>query len=236
MFPGAKRLAINATTGELVWSILSFSGKSYAAHADGMMVQCNCYDKLIYTFGKGQTATAVSIQNDIIIHGNSVLVKGMVTDESPGTKDSDRTARFPNGVPAVSDASMSPWMEYVYMQQPKPTNATGVPVTLSVLDANGNYREIGTTTSDANGYYSYEWTPDIEGKYTVYAAFGGSESYWPSTTETSFSVHQAAATPSPATPAPQSAVDMYFVPAVAGIIVAIAIGFAITILLLRKRP
>jgi hypothetical protein len=30
--------------------------------------------------------------------------------------------------------------------------------------------------------------------------------------------------------------DTYFVPAVAGIIVAIAAGFAITILMLRKKP
>ena len=70
---------------------------------------------------------------------------------------------FPNGVPAVSDASMSSWMEYVYMQKPKPTNATGVPVTLSVIDSNGNYRHIGTTTSDASGMFGFTWTPDISG-------------------------------------------------------------------------
>ena len=27
---------------------------------------------------------------------------------------------------------------------------------------------------------AFNWKPDIEGKYTVSASFGGSESYWPS--------------------------------------------------------
>ena len=47
---------------------------------------------------------------------------------------------FPQGVPCVADSSMSDWMEYVYMQQPMPANVTGVPVVLSVLDSNNNYR------------------------------------------------------------------------------------------------
>ncbi len=81
-------------------------------------------------------------------------------------------------------------MNYLYQQQPKPTNATGVPVTLSVIDANGNAREIGTTTSNADGFYSFSWLPDIEGKYTVYAKFGGTESYYPSQAVTAFTVTQ----------------------------------------------
>ena len=58
----------------------------------------------------------------------------MVTDISAGSKQNEQAADFPNGVPCVSDASMSGWMQYVYMQQPEPTNATGVPVTISVVD------------------------------------------------------------------------------------------------------
>ena len=84
-------------------------------------------------------------------------------------------------------------MAYVYMQQPKPNNATGVPVTLSVVDSNGNFREIGTTTTDATGFYSLQWKPDIDGKYVVYAKFGGSQSYWPSESTTAFAVDPAAA-------------------------------------------
>ncbi len=234
--PGMQRLAINCTDGTLVWSILSFSGRAPGAIADGMMTQWNSYDKQIYTFGKGQTAITASIKNDVVTEGSSVLVNGFVTDQSPGTQQDTQKADFPDGVPAVSEASMSHWMEYVYMQQPKPTNASGVPVTLSVLDSNGNYREIGKTTTDLSGFYSFQWTPDITGQYTVYASFGGSESYWPSSTETAFAVNPAAATPTPSPMPLQSVADMYFVPAIAGIIVVVAIvGALLAILMLRKR-
>ncbi len=54
----------------------------------------------------------------------------------------------------MSDASMGDWMEYVYMQKPMPMDATGVQISIDVLDANGNYRNIGTATSDAYGVYS----------------------------------------------------------------------------------
>ena len=77
----------------------------------------------------------------------------------------------------------------------KTSNATGVEVTLDVIDANGNYRPIGVTTSDTDGFYSFEWTPDIEGKYTVIAKFEGSESYWGSQAETAFVANDAAPTP-----------------------------------------
>ena len=74
------------------------------------------------------------------------------------------------------------------MQKPRPTDITGVPITLSVVDSNGNYRDIGTTTSDADGFFAFNWKPDIDGQYTVYASFAGSESYWPSHAVTAFAV------------------------------------------------
>ena len=82
----------------------------------------------------------------------------------------------------------------------------------------------------------FNWKPDVPGKYTVIATFKGSESYWPSHAETAFAVDEAPPTQTTPTPTPQSIADAYFVPAVAGIIIAIVIGFAATILLLRKRP
>ena len=88
-------------------------------------------------------------------------------------------------------------MAYVYQQQEKPTNFTGVQVALNVVDANGNYRTIGTTTTDSTGFYSFVWTPDIEGKYTVYATFAGTNGYWGSAATTAFNVDPAAATPTP---------------------------------------
>jgi hypothetical protein len=109
-------------------------------------------------------------------------------------------------------------------------------VTLDVIDANGNYRSIGTATTDTSGTFSYMWKPDIPGKYTLIATFQGSESYYASYTETAFGVTEApAATPTP-TPSPASMADLYFVPAAAGIIIAIAIATALIMLMLRKRP
>ena len=58
---------------------------------------------------------------------------------------------------------------------------------------------IGTAISDASGAYSYQWTPDILGKYTVVASFAGSNAYYGSSAETSFAVDAAAATPTPTT-------------------------------------
>jgi hypothetical protein len=235
LFPNAHRLAINCTDGSLVWSALGFYGRNTGAIADGFLLSYNSYDCQIYTFGKGQTATTVSIQDDVITHGDSVLVKGMVTDESPGTKDSDRTARFPHGVPAVSDECMSPWMEYVYMQQPKPTNATGVKVVLHVFDPNTNCYDVATTTSDENGFYSAVFTPEVPGKYTVYATFEGSESYWPSSAVTAINVEEAPVpTPEP-TPTPAPMTDTYVLGIGTAAIIAIVVIGLVIILMLRKR-
>jgi hypothetical protein len=128
-------------------------------------------------------------------------------------------------------------MEYIFMQKPMPTNATGVPVTISVIDSNGNPRQIGTTTTDSSGTFGFTWTPDIPGSYTVIATFLGSNSYWGSSAEAHFYASSPAATQAPTQAPQQSTVDQYFVPAVAGIIVAIAIvGAVLALLVLRKRP
>jgi hypothetical protein len=126
-------------------------------------------------------------------------------------------------------------MEYVYMQKPRPTNIIGVEVIIDVLDSNNNYRNIGKTTSDANGFYSFQWTPDIAGKYTVIASFKGSESYWPSQAETAFAVDIASPLPTqpPATALPPT--EMYILGAAAAIIVAIALVGIVLALMIRKR-
>jgi hypothetical protein len=204
--------------------------------ADGFFVYLNCYDMQIYSVGKGPSQTSVTASPKVSTSGSSVLIEGTITDIAAGTKQSEQAARFPNGVPAVSDASMKSWMEYVYMQKPRPTDATGVQVTLSVVDANGNYRDIGTTTTN-DGFFSLNWKPDIEGTYTVYASFTGSESYWPSHAITSFSVDSAAPTAAPTDSPIQSAADMYFVPAIAGLFVLIiVVAIVLALLMLRKHP
>jgi len=235
LFPNARKLAINCTDGSLVWSVLGTYARVPSAIADGYMLAYNSYDAQMYVFGKGPTSTTANVAINVVPSGTSVLITGNVMDEATGTKDSDRLARFPNGVAAVSDESQSAWMEYVYMQQPKPLNATGVSVELFVIDANNNYRSIGTTTTDTTGFYSYNWMPDIPGKYTVYAQFAGSESYWPSQATTAFAVDEAPEpTPAP-TESPPSMVEQYFLPAVIAIIVVIIIIGALIMLMVRKK-
>jgi hypothetical protein len=127
-------------------------------------------------------------------------------------------------------------MLYMYKQFEMPTNATGVPVTISVVDANGNFREIGTTTSDSTGSYSLSWMPDIAGKYTVIATFTGSNAYYGSYDQTAFVVDGAPAATAEPTAIPQSMADIYILPGIIGIIITIiAVGVAI-ILLQRKHP
>jgi hypothetical protein len=239
-YKDARYRCINATDGTEIWTLTGWGTGMYVGAndmvADGFFVYLNCYDMQIYSVGKGPSQTSVTASPKVSTSGSSVLIEGTVTDIAAGTKQSEQAARFPNGVPAVSDASMKSWMEYVYMQKPRPTDATGVQVTLSVVDANGNYRDIGTATTN-DGFFSLNWKPDIEGTYTVYASFTGSESYWPSHAITSFSVDSAAPTAAPTDVPIQSAADMYFVPAIAGLFVLIIIvAIVLALLMLRKHP
>jgi hypothetical protein len=178
----------------------------------------------------------ITAPNVGITTSTPITITGTVIDISAGAKQDGVATNFPNGLPCISDASQSRFMEAVYQQQIMPTNLTGVPVALNVVDANGNYRMIGTTTSDADGFYSFVWKPDIEGKYTLYASFDGSDSYWPSHAVTAFNVAPASATATPMpTPAP-SAADLYFLPAIVGLFVFIAIIGVAIIFVLRKKP
>jgi hypothetical protein len=235
LYNGGEIIAFNATTGEKVWSDLSFAitNSANGVLSDGYLVVPNAYDNRLYCYAKGLSAVTVSAPDTAIPEGTSVLIKGTVTDQSPGQTCLGIPAK---GTPAIADASMTPWMEYLYQQQPMPTNATGVPVSIDVIDANGNYRNIGTATSDTTGVFSLQWKPDISGKYTVIATFAGSEAYYSSAQETSFVVDQAAPTPAPTDAPAQSTADMYFVPAIAGLFVFVAIIGVVIILVLKKRP
>jgi hypothetical protein len=241
LFKGGLARAINATTGKEIWTISEYTGEfqvfSYAA-ADGYNTWFNGYDAQIYVVGRGPSQTTVTAPNAGLASGQPVVIRGTVTDVSAGTKQNEQASNFPNGVPVCSDASMQAWMGYVYQQQPEPTNFTGVPVNIYVLDSNHNYRQIGTATTNENGMYTLTWTPDIAGNYTVYANFAGTNGYWPSSDTTSFTAMQASATAAPtATPlsgvATQTALEYGIV---AIIIVIIIIGAVLALLLTRKHP
>jgi hypothetical protein len=236
LFHHAQQLAINITDGSVVWGITAFDVTSAPAISDGVMTTLNAYDNQLYAWGKGPTKMTVTAPDVGVLTSTPITIRGTIMDISAGSKQEAPAARFANGLPCVSETSQQVWMEYVYMQQPRPNNATGVPIQLDVLDSNGNYRNIGTTTSDDSGMFTYTWQPDISGDYKVYARFEGSESYYAASAETSFHASEAATTPAPTTATLQSTVDLYFVPAVIAIIIVIVIGFAVTIVLLRKRP
>jgi hypothetical protein len=240
IYKGAKARAVNATTGEEIWTLSAYSGtftsESYAL-ADGYNVWFNGYDDSLYTVGRGPSVTTVEAPKAAIDLGRSLVISGTVMDVSAGTKQTQQAGDFPNGVPVASDASMTDWMGYVYQQKPIPTSFTGVEVSLDVVDSNGNFRNIGTAMTDKTGVFNYQWTPDIPGMYTVFATFVGTNGYWPSSAETSFAVDPAAPTPAPTNAPAQSAADMYFVPAIAAIIVLIVIvGVVLALLMVRKRP
>ena len=217
---GGKLWVIDAETGELDWSISGWI--RHGAIADGIYTALNSLDGQVYTFGKGPSKTTVSAPQTQITLGEIIMITGTVTDQSPGQKDT----------PAISDASMSGWMEYLHMQKQFPADATGVDVSIDVIDANGNFRNIGTTTTDTTGSFGLLWEPDISGQYTVIATFAGTESYGSSYDQTYLGVVNAPqATPPPqATPAPMT--DTYVVGT--GIAVIAAIGIAV-FLILRKK-
>jgi hypothetical protein len=161
IYKGALARAVNATTGEELWTISAatgqFAAESYAI-ADGYSAFFNSYTAQIYSLGRGPSQTTVQAGPKTTTIGNTVVIEGTVTDISAGTQQNEQAARFPEGVPVASDASMKNWMGYIYQQQACPTDFKGVDVTINVVDANGNYRVIGPATTDAKGYYSYNTT------------------------------------------------------------------------------
>jgi hypothetical protein len=227
---GANLWCVDAYNGTGLWRVSQLFGGSGNSRqiADGKLFSTNDYDQTLYAFGKGPSSVDVSASPSIVQGSPStVLITGHILDQSPAQR----------GTPCVSEESMTAQMEYLHMQAVRPTNITGVPVTINVVDANGNYRQIGSVTSDSEGFFSYQWTPDISGMYTVIASFAGSESYGSSRSETAFF----ATTPPPTlTPTPQpvqSTADLYFVPAIAGLfILIIVIGLVQVLIMLRRKP
>jgi outer membrane protein assembly factor BamB len=232
IYKGARTRAVNATDGTEVWTLSDYGSSWTQAIADGFTTFMNGYDNQIYVVGRGPSATTVSASPKVSVHGDSVLVEGSVIDTAAGTMQDEQAARFPNGVPAVSDESIIDWMEYVYQQKPRPADVTGVEVVIEVLDPNNNYYEVGRATSDASGMFHCAFTPEVPGEYSIIATFEGSDGYWPSFAETAINVEEApVATPEP-TPVPQAPVETYFTVSTIAIIIAIVIvGF----LILRKR-
>ena len=221
---GNKIYCFDAQSGKMLWNT-SNGGQSLAIAEGYLIAPYNENDGYTYCFGKGQTAITISAPLTTVTAGTGVLIQGTVMDLSPGQ---------PN-TPAVSEADMSTWMQYLHQQDAalvnNPPVPNGVPVELRALGSDGALVDLGTVTSNSYGQFSIMWTPPKADKYTVYAAFAGSDSYWSSSAATALGVEAAQET---GTNQPQTTVPdnmPMFVASTAAIIVAIAI---VGILMLRK--
>jgi len=221
-------VAINETTGKFIWRLPLNINPTAIAY--GYMIGTDTEDGIQYGFGKGLTTTTVSIQNDAISKGLSTLIKGTIMDMSPGK---------PN-TPAVSEADMSEWMDYLYGQNAtlinNPPKPEGITVRLAAVDSEGSVIDLGTATSDSTGQFALAWKPPTEGTYKIYATFDGSESYWGSYAGTALSVTAAGTGTSPTEPA-QTVPDytMTIVGVGLAIIFAVAIVGLLLFMALRKR-
>ena len=262
LYKGESVRVVDAYTGKDVWTMMGWAGTTGGSReptsvvADGFFVYYNFYDNQLYCTGKGPSATMVSSPQTIIAQGNAVLLTGTVTDQSEGAKQIVQTGEF-DVVPAVSDQSMSEWMQYLYMQKPQPNNATGVSVKLTAIDPNGNFQNVGTATTDLDGKFGITWNPPVQGTYHITATFAGSNSYWGSEDSTYLAVGSApspqltstptptqtlAPTPTPVqsasaspsqAPQPTSGIPMTTYVAIAAAVVIIVVAAAA--LILRKR-
>ena len=166
-----------------------------------------------------------------------------MTDQSPGALAvSTKMGYGPNGVPCVSDPSQEGFMEYLYEQQVLPTNTTGVPVSISVIDPNGNYVNLGNVISNIDGVYGLSVNANNllagPGKYEVIANFAGSNSYGSSSATTYFTLNAAAPTAAPTASPPTglASTGTVMLGVASIIIVIVIIGIVLAILMLRKRP
>jgi len=223
---GWSLCCINATTGEEIWKIKGTM--SPGGVADGYLTASNGYDGYMYVFGKGKTATTVTAPDVVMPKGNGIVLRGTVLDQSPAQ---------PN-TPCVSKDSMQTQMEYLHMQQPidgllHNITMTGVPVSLTAIDSNNNYVDIGTVTTSAYyGTFEMAWTPPTEGTYRIVASFAGDDSYGSSGASTAVTVGPAPVEitiPEQLVPPDYT---MTIIAAAIAVIIAVAIA---TILLYRKK-
>jgi len=237
LFHGAQEFALNCTTGQLVWSLNNYLTTG-AELSYGIQLGLNSYDGQIYAIGQGPSQTTVTAPDTEQTVGVPMIISGTVMDVSAGASQEAVKADFPNGLPCVSDADQGHFMAAVYEQQVMPTDMTGVPITVTAIDPNGNLVTLGTTTSTASGYWGITWTPPaVPGNYTIIATFAGTGAYYGSSAQT-FAYVGSAPTPAPATATPlsQATTQMYVLSiGIAAIIVIIIIGAVLALLILRKK-
>ena len=235
---GAPAACIDLDTGAEIWRVNGIRlGTRWGGQpiiGDSTIVGFSSYDNTITALGKGPSATTVSAPETGVAKGSKALISGTVMDISPGTKDPKQMMRFPNGVPAVADASMSEWMLYVYKTEQASMDIMGVTVQLEAIDPDGEYLYIGATTTDMYGNYGHDFTPAKEGKYMIMASFKESGGYYGST-DTAYLAVGPAVTPSgPIIPEPHPEVMITTEVAII-LVAAVAAIVIVAFLVMRKR-
>jgi outer membrane protein assembly factor BamB len=225
---GAPFFALDVETGDLVWKIDgAFRQTRWGGRAligDSIIATLDTYDNRIYAIGRGPVSMTLTTPDTVAKAGTPVVIKGTIMDVSPGTQTDAMQLRFPNGVPAVSDTYMSDWMLYVYKQFPQ-QHAEGVTITLATNDPNGNWYELGTVTSDDSGAFAFEFTPETDGKYDIYAMFDGTAAYYGNAAQGSLFVSEAA----------DSSIKPYELYIIGMGIVVIIINLIVVLFFVRKK-
>jgi outer membrane protein assembly factor BamB len=238
----ARMFCVDLTNGKMLWAITCWPSNdpisSTPVIADGRLLVADIQDMEIYCFAPGSSKTTVVAPQTVPELGSSVTITGTVTDDtSTGRHNVNGELDFSlQGTPAISDASMDAWMEYMYHQRPKPTNATGVPVSLDTIDPNGNLVHIGNVTSDATGAYGLVWKPDVPGTYQITATFAGSGAYGGSSAQTYMAIGESTPTASPYPEINIPSTEIYIIGTGIAIIIAVAIVGALILIAVRKRP
>jgi hypothetical protein len=175
--PGSMMYAVDMDTGELLYK---YPGNAISHDATGIVmdgcafIQNAVYGQLI-CFGKGETKIDLGTTAAQIASGESTWITGRITDQSPAVNG--------QSIPCVSKDSMEAYMTYIHGGYPAPPAGLirGVPVQLLAIDSANNVIDLGTVTSDAEGYFRMEWTPPNKKEvYSITAAFAEDESYYPS--------------------------------------------------------
>jgi hypothetical protein len=224
---GSPIACVDLSNGQELWKIPFYCGhwSKNPAIAVGILLFLSTYDNRIYAFGKGITETTVNAPQAGATKGSSVMITGTVTDQSAGAE----------GSPAISDNSMDEWMQYLYMQFPKPENGQGVQVKLTAVDENGNAIPIGTTTSDESGNYGLKWMPETEGTYTIKAEFEGSGAYY-SSSDTTYMVVDSAVNNDGTTSTAEESGFVLPSEVMYGLIIAvIAIAIIVAVIVLKRK-
>jgi hypothetical protein len=223
--------AIDVFTGKGVWNMTGCMTPTNIA--DGYLVATNSYDGYKYVFGKGLTKTTVTAPDVAVAKGSAIVIKGSILDQSPAQQDT----------PCVSKDSMKTQMSYLHMQLPidgiyHNIQMTGVPVSLTAIDPNGNAQVIGTAISNPYyGNYEMVWTPPTEGTYKIIASFAGDDSYSSSGAATAVTVSAAPEqTPTPTIQVTQGLSASEFYTAISGVTIAIIVAVIVVGLLLKKKP